>query len=159
MGDLTVLVFSAFTVHQLKIRPERNDITVGLHRNVVTIQANRHAARGRPCFVQRHVLSQIVPATVLGQRVLLRPCRERVFISVPHIRAGMVLIGRTAEIVLMLFAAAALTRARVRQRRCGQQRQAQGQDHEPAQQTFLHRSPPLVFPRPGPISRGQSGIP
>ena len=47
----------------------------------------------------------------------------------------------------------------LRQRRRGQQRQAQGQRHETTQDTLLHRFPPLVFPRPEPISRGQSGIP
>ena len=45
------------------------------------------------------------------------------------------------------------------QRRRGKQRQAQGQRHETTQDTLLHRFPPLVFPRPEPISRGQSGIP
>lgn len=43
---------------------------------------------------------------------------------------------------------------RVLRRKCrrGQQRQAQGQDHEPAQQSFLHRSPPSCLL---PLSRGQ----
>ena len=41
------------------------------------------------------------------------------------------------------------------QRRRGQKRQAQGQRHGQTQNSFFHRCPPLVFPRPDRVSTGR----
>ena len=168
VGDLAILVIVAvaLAVHQREGAAGRNDTSVALHRDAVAVQAERDVSIRLPSFGQLHVLSQIIACRSIYRQGVsrstartvpflcqcVRPLRE-LALRVLRISAGM---ARAAEIVLMLFAAAALTRARVRQRRCGQQHQSQGQDHEPAQQTFLHRSPPSVFPCPGlsPAGRG-----
>lgn len=149
--------------------------------NAVTVEAERHIAGDENTVLQRQVAGKIVSAVfqhIIAVRCTPRSaalCQRTVSLSqscckislVGLLRragaaaaAGGIIIRRTAGTAKIVCMPTAIVTVIVGIGcRSGQQRQAQGQHHKTAQNSFFHRCPPLVFLRPGPISRGQSGIP